>query len=198
MWYCAYIRLMLLYTRICNVLDDINRDGLFSLASRLYKTNRREVVHTRDTLQEIWNSLTTGSLLMLPVWIILWCVSSGAQGVVDRGVRACEDVKLTMSRVYTMGDDLFGRIYYKVASMRDRAEVYIDSYSQLPQHINLHMIQEHIRRNPQVAYLRNLVAQNVEIPVFIADMVRGYEHMFSLVLEDGELSLHSSMVVHDD
>ena len=76
--------------------------------------------------------------------------------------------------------------------MRDRAQVVINSYSQLPEHISLQMIQDHLRRNAHIAWLRDLVLQNVRIPVVVRDLIRGTESVLSLELEDGELSLRSS------
>ena len=187
-WYCLSIRWMCFCTSIVSTLNQIRRQGLLNTGRRVYKIT----MNTSGTLKDIWNSMSTMTLLSIPMWASIWCMSWTAQQAWDRGVRASEKVKRTVSRVYQLGDNLFGRIYYRVNWMRDRAQVVINSYSQLPEHISLQMIQDHLRRNAHIAWLRDLVLQNVRIPVVVRDLIRGTESVLSLELEDGELSLRSS------
>ena len=187
-WYCLSIRWMRFCTSIVSTLNQIRRQGLLNTGRRVYKIT----MNTSGTLKDIWNSMSTMTLLTIPMWVSIWCMSWTAQQAWNRGVQAGEKVKRTVSRVYQLGDNLFGRIYYRVNWMRDRAQVVINSYSQLPEHISLQMIQDHLRRNAHIAWLRDLVLQNVRIPVVVRDLIRGTESVLSLELEDGELSLRSS------
>ena len=187
-WYCLSIRWMRFCRSIVSTLNEIRRQGLWYTGKRLYAM----ITNTTGTLKDIWNSMSTLSLLTIPMWVSIWCMSWTAQQAWNRGVQAGEKVKRTVSRVYELGDNLFGRIYYRVNWMRDRAQVVINSYSQLPEHISLQMIQDHLRRNAHIVWLRDLVLQNVRIPVVVRDLIRGTESVLSLELEDGELSLRSS------